>query len=474
MPQRDRLKELGIDIAALKGLALDSRLVEEGFLFAALKGEKLDGRTFIEAAIARGASTILTDTAYDAPQDVHVVISKNPRKDLSLIASRFSAPLPEKIIAVTGTNGKSSVVHFCEQLWKKEGTNGVMMGTLNSALTTPDQITLFKNLGRLKQEQGVTHVAMETSSHGLSQYRVDGIPFKVAAFTNFTQDHLDYHIDMDGYFSAKTRLFSEALPVSGAAVLNADVRSYPSLRDVCKRRGIRVISYGEQGKDLKLKKRKIEGVSQNITLEVMGKSFELSIPFVGAFQVMNMLCAAGCLIALGSDSTSIINALPTLEGVPGRLQHVSDPTNTYNGYVDYAHTPDALETVLKALRPHTNKRLICVFGCGGDRDTSKRSQMGEIAARLADIAIITDDNPRNEDSAIIRSQVETKISGAENVKNIAGRHNAIESAVNLMEEGDLLLLAGKGHEQGQIIKGEIHPFNDVTELSNTLKNKTKR
>ena len=484
MHHTDRLTKLGIDITALQGVTLDSRTVGKGYLFAALQGEHVNGCDYIGDAVKNGASVILTDIQYTPPQDfdlkdVQFIKSDNPRRDLSYIAAEFYSPLPEHIVAVTGTNGKSSVVHFAAQLWQKEGINGVMVGTINYALTTPEPITLFESLGRLKKDNNITHVAIEASSEGLAQHRLDGALVNVAAFTNFTQDHLDYHIDMDTYFAAKTRLFEEILPISGTAVLNADVPSYQSLLSVCKRRGIRVLSYGEQGEDIKLSNRNVVGVQQEVTLEVMGTCFELTIPFVGAFQVMNMLCALGCLIASTPENKKRIKALveelPTLQGVPGRLQHVSDPSGTYNAYVDYAHTPDALETVLNALRPHTDKHLICVFGCGGDRDTTKRPKMGEIAARLADIAIITDDNPRSEEPSLIREQIKagipTEIIEQKDIRNIEDRRTAIEQAVDLMSKGDILLLAGKGHEQGQIIGDEVHTFDDVIELSTALSNK---
>ncbi len=481
----DYLKNSGIDITALKGVTLDSRTVKQGYLFAAIKGEKADGRDYIDAAIKNGASVILTDKFYEPPNSidlssVQLVKSDNPKRDISYIAAAFYAPIPEHVIAVTGTNGKSSVVHFSEQLWRKEGVKGMMMGTLTNALTTPDAVTLFEAMGLLKKNNGITHMAIEASSHGLAQYRVDGASIKVGAFTNFTQDHLDYHADMDNYFAAKKRLFEELVPIDGAAVLNADVPAYPTLRDICKNRGVKVVSYGQKGEDLILREHRITGVSQEVVLDVFGERFELTIPFVGEFQIMNMLCSLGCLLSSTPDDKGRIkmltNFLPTLQGVPGRLQHISDPSGIYNGYVDYAHTPDALETVLKALRPHTENRLICVFGCGGDRDATKRPLMGDIAARLADIAIITDDNPRSENPVIIRKAIEDGISkdikNQKEILNIEGRRDAIRQAATLMREGDILLLAGKGHERGQIIGDKLLPFDDASELETALKNKT--
>lgn len=484
MPQTDKPKDLGIDISALKGVTIDSRTAKSGYLFAALKGARADGHDYIGSAIKNGANVVLCDMEYAPPENldlsgVQFIRSDNPHRDISFIAAAFNAPIPEHVVAVTGTNGKSSVVHFSSQLWQKEGVKGVMMGTLTNALTTPDAITLFEALGYLKKNDGITHVAIEASSHGLAQHRIDGAPIKVAAFTNFTQDHLDYHVDMDSYFAAKRRLFEELVPIDGAAVLNADVPSYSFLADICKRRGVRVISYGENGENIILQERKVFGVSQEVIVDVMGIRFELTIPFVGAFQIMNMLCSLGCLLASSPEDMGRIKmlteALPTLKGVPGRLQHISESSGVYNGYVDYAHTPDALETVLNALRPHTQGQLICVFGCGGDRDSSKRPLMGEIAARLADIAIITDDNPRSENPVIIRKEIEDgipkDIKEQKDVQNIEGRRKAIEQAVALMNEGDILLLAGKGHEDGQTIGDKVYPFDDATELSNAFKAK---
>ncbi|MFP4097438.1 MAG: UDP-N-acetylmuramoyl-L-alanyl-D-glutamate--2,6-diaminopimelate ligase [Alphaproteobacteria bacterium] len=477
MPPIDRLAQYEIDIEALQGITLDSRCVQEGYLFAALQGEKADGRDFIGEALKNGARVILTDKQAALPrhmdlEGIKLIRSDNPRRDLSMIAAQFYAPLPENLVAVTGTNGKSSVVHFTAQLWQHEAIKGVMLGTLNNALTTPDPVTLFETLGRLRRDDDVTHVAMETSSHGLAQCRVDGALFKVAAFTNFTQDHLDYHSDMQSYFSAKARLFEEVLPIDGVAVLNADIKEYNYLSQICKKRGIQTLSYGKQGRDIILHDCQIDGMTQKTDIEVLGTRYKVDVPLIGTFQVMNILCALGCVIALDPEdklrTQSLIKAIPKLKSVPGRLQHVKDASGFYNGYVDYAHTPDALETALSALRLHTDQRMICVFGCGGDRDKTKRPLMGEIAARLADIIIITDDNPRSEDPAIIREEIAAgipeKIKNNKEIHVIEGRRAAIEQAAWLMDKNDTVLLAGKGHEQGQKIGDLIYPFDDATEL----------
>ena len=480
MPPLDNTAELEIDVSALQGVTQDSREVAEGFLFAAFQGDKVDGREFIRNAIMRGASVILTDRSVSLTDDqlsnTRLVYSDAPREDFSRLAAQFYGQQPEHLIAVTGTNGKSSVVHFASQLWKLIGIKGAMIGTLNNKLTTPDPVSLFKNLASMKSEEGITHVAIEASSHGLVQHRIDGARFSVGAFTNFSQDHLDFHSDMESYFTAKVRLFEDLLPISGAAVLNADVSEFDGLAAVCKRRGIRVISYGQKGEDIALLDRRVSGVHQDVCLEVFGHKYEVSIPLVGEFQVMNVLCALGCVLAEYPETERVIEAIGKLQGVPGRLQHVSDEAGVYNAYVDYAHTPDALETVLKALRPHVEGKLICVFGCGGDRDTGKRSLMGDIASRWADVTIITDDNPRSEDPDLIRKQVfggvAEHVLASKDIQVIEGRSSAIERAVQIMGKNDILLLAGKGHEQGQIISGEVLPFDDVNELSKALKTKS--
>ena len=479
MPLPSKRSQLDIDVPALRGVTQDSRAVEAGFLFAALRGEAHDGYAYIPDALARGARVILTDKACDLGDDAakaQCVVSDNPRQDFSYIAAQFYGRQPAHIAAVTGTNGKSSVVHFADQLWTALDESATYIGTLNNALTTPDPVSLFKTLAQMAGD-GVSHVAIEASSHGLAQYRLDGAQITVAAFTNFSQDHLDYHTDMDNYFAAKARLFEELLPISGTAVLNADVPEYHEISVVCKKRGIRILSYGKQADDIVLRACTVSGVHQAVSLEIDGRSFDVKIPLVGEFQVMNILCALGCVIAEAPNDerriNKAVNALASIGGVPGRLQHVSDAQGLYHGYVDYAHTPDALKTVLNSLRPHTKGRLICVFGCGGDRDPSKRAMMGEIAAHLSDVVLITDDNPRSENPAIIREQIVGGIEDtAEGIEVVDDRRKAILRGVQSMGKDDILLVAGKGHEQGQIIGDKILPFDDALELSNAFATKS--
>ncbi|MGH1455880.1 MAG: UDP-N-acetylmuramoyl-L-alanyl-D-glutamate--2,6-diaminopimelate ligase [Alphaproteobacteria bacterium] len=453
---------LNIDVASLMGVTQDSRAVQKGFLFAALKGVASDGYDYIPSAIENGASVILTDRAYDNAQGVQIVTTDNPRKALAHIAAEYYGGQPAHIIAVTGTNGKSSVVHFIDYLWKSLELNATYIGTLSGNMTTPDPITLQHLLAQMG-EDGIDHVAMEASSHGLDQYRMDGVNIDVAAFTSFSQDHLDYHPDMESYMAAKLRLFSEVLPINGTAVLNANSAAFDELSSVCKRRGIRVISYGEAGEDIRLISRDIHHAGQNVKVEIFGKEYGVALPLVGRFQVMNILCALACILAQYPEKTEVlINALSSIEPVPGRLQHVTDGTR--NAYIDYAHTPDALENVINALRPHTKSRLICVFGCGGDRDKTKRPLMGDAVSRLADIAIVTDDNPRSENPETIRHEIIGGMTGdGAEIMNISGRREAILLGVDMMGQGDILLVAGKGHEQGQIFNGVTEPFDDVRE-----------
>ncbi len=475
LPHTNSAQLLEIDLGAIKGVTQDSRCVAQGFLFAALSGgSNHDGREYIQDAIDSGASVILTDESVtpDMVRGVQLVTSDNPRRYFSHIVAEYFAKQPKEIVAVTGTNGKSSVVHFTDQLWSALGESATYIGTLNNTLTTPDPVSLFGTLAQMADD-GITHVALEASSHGLSQYRLDGADISVAAFTNFTQDHLDYHTDMEDYLSAKLRLFEELLPISGVAVLNADVPEFHDLAGICKIRGVRVLSYGRQGQDIILCECAVNGICQDVTLQVEGRTFDLSIPLVGEFQIMNLLCALGCVIAQSINDerriNKLIDAMVRISPVVGRLQHISNETDEYHGYVDYAHTPDALETVLKALRPHAKGRLICLFGCGGDRDKSKRPIMGEIAARLSDVIIITDDNPRGENPSKIRQEIVEGITcESKEIIVVDDRKKAILRGVQLMNKEDILLVAGKGHEQGQIIGGEVIPFDDAQELANAF------
>lgn len=464
------IDELNIDISAIAGVTQDSRKVEDGFLFAALQGG-VDGRSFIPSALRSGASYILSDhsVTLDDGASAHLIKHENPRAVFAHIVSAFYKGQPEHMVAVTGTNGKSSVVHFLNQIWQACGFSSSYIGTLSGALTTPDPVTLHQELSGLSNN-GVTHCAIEASSHGLDQNRVDGVDVRVAAFTSFSQDHLDYHQDMDEYFSAKARLFSEVMSVRGAAVLNADIPEFGRLKDICDQRGVRVLSFGENAHDVKLLRSDVVGQSQRMILKVFGEEYHVDLPLVGKFQAMNVLCALACALAQENvDAVKVIEALPHLTAVPGRLQHVQSDDGRYNAYVDYAHTADALRHVLTALRPHVTGRLICVFGAGGDRDATKRPMMGQVVGELSDIAIITDDNPRGEDPAIIRSAIKDGMKASlSDVLEVGSRKEAIAKAVSLMGHDDVLLVAGKGHEQGQIFADETIEFDDVSVVGDAL------
>ncbi|HEY8192011.1 MAG TPA: UDP-N-acetylmuramoyl-L-alanyl-D-glutamate--2,6-diaminopimelate ligase [Alphaproteobacteria bacterium] len=465
-----RLSEL-TDIAAgspdpdIAGLTHDSRQVRNGWLFAALPGSKADGRDYIHEAVARGAVAVLTAKGIAAEAAVNVA-SDNPRRDFSLMAAKFYSAQPRVIAAVTGTNGKTSTVHFTQQLWQSAGFKAVGIGTLGvsgavaktGSMTTPDPVSLHAELADLTRA-GVTHVAMEASSHGLDQHRLDGVRVTAAGFTNLTRDHLDYHGTMEDYRAAKARLF-DILDPDGVAVLNADAPEFNSLKTICTGRGIRVIGYGGKGADLWLTSRKAIPQGQEAEIEFFGQREKLAVPLVGSFMLMNALCAYGLA---GIDRP---RDLEKLQNAPGRLQLVGR-TRGAAVYVDYAHTPDALENVLDALRPHTAGRLICMFGCGGDRDPGKRPIMGGISAAKADLTVITDDNPRTEKPEAIRDAI--RHGAGMSAKIIGGRREAIQWSVAQLKPGDVLVLAGKGHEQGQIFADHVEPFDDVEEAKIAIK-----
>lgn len=468
-----------VKIKLFKGLTQDSRAVKKDWLFAALPGSKADGRAFIADAVRHGASVVLaakgSEWPKDVPQgDVQFITDENPRRRLALMAAEFYALQPDYIAAVTGTNGKTSTVHFVKQLWALKGLKAASIGTLgvrgpdtvrSGSMTTPDPVSLHAELADLAAV-GVTHLAMEASSHGLDQYRLDGVKVKAAGFTNLTRDHLDYHGTMESYAHAKERLFSEVLEEGGIAVLNADIPEFETLKKIAGKTGAKILSYGYKGKDLKVLKAVPQPQGQNLKLEILGKNYDVMLPVVGGFQVMNALCALGLVIAENTKhAESYIEFLSQLQGPPGRLQLVPGHKNAAI-YIDYAHTPDALETVLKALRPHTDGKLVCLFGCGGDRDRGKRPIMGKIAKELADHVIVTDDNPRSEDPASIRKAIMDEAKGAE---EIPGRREAIYHAVEILKKGDVLVIAGKGHEQGQIFADRTDPFDDFTEATNAIK-----
>jgi UDP-N-acetylmuramoyl-L-alanyl-D-glutamate--2,6-diaminopimelate ligase len=458
------------------GITADSREVRPGYLFAALPGSKLDGRSFIADAVAKGAAAILTGgapgiAAYEPfsqrQPPVLVVTDPNPRRRLALMAARFHAPQPRTIVAVTGTNGKTSVASFARQIWQALGQPAASLGTLGivapgatktGAMTTPDPVTLHRELAALAR-LGIEHVALEASSHGLDQFRLDGLRIAAAAFTNLTQDHLDYHGTMARYLEAKLRLFTTLLVDGGAAVLNADSDAFDAVAAACRARALRISSFGTaEGADLRIVSRRPSAEGQDLDLDIFGVRHSLHLPLAGAFQASNILAALGLVVAEGAAVDAALATLPHLEGVPGRLQRVATLSNGATVYVDYAHTPDALETVLQALRPHVTGRLVAVFGAGGDRDASKRPLMGAAVARLADIAIVTDDNPRSEKPEAIRAAVLAACTGG---REIGDREAAIRAAIGELASGDILVIAGKGHETGQTIAGVVHPFDDA-------------
>jgi UDP-N-acetylmuramoyl-L-alanyl-D-glutamate--2,6-diaminopimelate ligase len=450
----------------LQGLARDSREVKKGFLFVAITGEKEDGRAYIKDALASGATALLLPAGTEAPEGVPVAFAAEPRRALALFAKRFYAKQPETMAAVTGTSGKTSTVQFARQIWQHAGHKAAAIGTLGiigtgieryGAITTPDAITLMQDLRMLAVDKGITHVAMEASSHGLDQFRLDGVKLNIAAFTNFSRDHLDYHKTMESYFDAKMRLFNELLPADGTAVINCNAAEYEKVAEAAKKRGHKPLTFGCSKGDIRLAGKEMTAHGQMLRLSIFGKKYEAAINLVGEFQSMNVMCAMGMALASGETEDSILAALPRLQGVRGRMEWVGN----YRGggvYVDYAHKPDAMENVLQALRPHTQGRLITVFGCGGNRDMGKRPIMGEIAMRLSDIVIVTDDNPRLEDPTLIRKEV---MAGAEGAKEIGDRAKAIGAALEMMQPGDVLVIAGKGHEQGQIVGKETLPFDDA-------------
>jgi UDP-N-acetylmuramoyl-L-alanyl-D-glutamate--2,6-diaminopimelate ligase len=456
----------------IAGLTVDSRQVRPGFLFAAWSGAQTDGRRFAAEAVKKGATAILTDdpAALDLDdiqrRSIAIVTDPNPQRRLALAAARFYGPQPKTIAAVTGTNGKTSVAHFTREIWAALGLPAASLGTLGlvtpqgrraGSLTTPDSVGLHRDLAELAAA-GIDHAAIEASSHGLHQCRLDGVAITAAAFTNLSRDHLDYHLTMDAYRAAKERLFLALLPRDGRTVINADSGEFPRLSELCRARGHTVVSYGEaDGADLRIVSRAPTRGGQSLTLDLFGARHDLVLPLVGEFQAYNVLAALGLVVATGSPVDDAAATLAGLPGVPGRIQFVGE-ANRAAIFVDYAHTPDALTTVLTALRPHTEGRLVVVFGAGGDRDRGKRPLMGIAASALADRVYVTDDNPRTEDPAEIRRAV---VAAAPGAIEIGDRRAAIAAAIGELGPGDVLVLAGKGHESGQIVGTETLPFDDV-------------
>ena len=447
------------------GLTADSRAVRPGYLFAALPGTRLDGTKFIGQALEMGAAALLVPQGATIEADVPVIADRNPRRRLALMAATFFGTQPRTIAAVTGTNGKTSVATFTRQIWAMLGEQAASLGTLGITspkgdrplgYTTPDPVALQAELAALAKE-GVTHLAMEASSHGLAQYRLDGAKLAAAGFTNITRDHMDYHASFDDYLYAKLRLFGEVMGPGGVAVINADSAQFAEFEAVSWARGHRVISVGRKGRDIFLAAARPTLRGQVLDIVHEGANYEVSLPLVGGFQASNALVAAGLAIGCGAEAAQVFAVLEKLSGAKGRMEEVAHLPSGASVYVDYAHTPDALQNVLEAMRPHTQNRLFVVFGCGGDRDKGKRPIMGEIAARLADAVYVTDDNPRSEEAAAIRAEV---MKGCPQASEIGDRGQAIEMAMRALEKGDVLVVAGKGHETGQIVGDRTIPFSD--------------
>jgi UDP-N-acetylmuramoyl-L-alanyl-D-glutamate--2,6-diaminopimelate ligase len=452
------------------GLTSDSREVEPGFLFAALPGSRTDGKAFIDRALERGAVAILVPSGeYAAAKHSHVrcIQADNPRRHFALMAARFFGSQPRTVVAVTGTNGKTSVVEFTRQIWAHMGLPAASVGTLGSispkgrlagALTTPDPVTIQRTLAELAQA-GVDHLALEASSHGLDQYRLDGVRMAAAAFTNLSRDHLDYHGTPSAYRKAKLRLFRELLPTGTIAVLNADDPACPAFREACAAADLRILTFAIDGDaDFVLAGRTPTANGQRLDIRHANQRFKVETPLIGEFQASNLLCALALVVACGAEVRDAAAVLGKVTAVPGRMQQVARRDDGAAIYIDYAHTPDALAKALGALRPHAAGRLLVVFGCGGDRDAGKRPEMGAVAKRLADRIIITDDNPRTESPARIRQHI---LGACPDAREIGDRAKAIHSAIAELEAGDVLVIAGKGHEPGQIIGDRTHPFDDA-------------
>lgn len=458
----------------IEGITCDSREVRPGYLFAALPGVNLDGAKFIPSALEKGAAAILTRETAANERFVH---ASNPRQVLAHAAARFYPNQPETIVAVTGTNGKTSVASFVRQIWQSQGILAASLGTVGVEVpegipeidqiehTTPDPVQLQKVLDQLGQHK-VTHAALEASSHGLAQYRLDGVRLTAGAFTNISRDHLDYHASFEDYFAQKMRLFSELLGPGAAAVIDADTPHASDVIKVAKARGLTCLTVGRAGEDLKLLSSERHGFGQHLKVQSRNGVYEVYLPLVGDFQVSNALVAAGLILAVNNgDAASVLRSLENLTGAVGRLDMVAQTPDGVPVFVDYAHTPEALATVLDALKPYASNRLSVVFGAGGDRDPGKRVQMGEAAAQRADRAYVTDDNPRTEDPAAIRASV---LEGCPDAVEVAGRREAIRRALADAQAGDVLLIAGKGHEDYQDVGGEKLHFSDHEEVRSAL------
>jgi UDP-N-acetylmuramoyl-L-alanyl-D-glutamate--2,6-diaminopimelate ligase len=455
----------GDEGALVTGFAIDHRKVAPGTVFGAFRGARFNGEDFIPAAVAAGAIAVVARPEAAVAGAVRIA-SEEPRRAFARLAASFFRPFPDTTVAVTGTNGKTSSVELTRQLWRMAGHPSASIGTLGvttsdeqvtTGLTTPDIVTFLSNMAGLRR-MGITHAAFEASSHGLAQYRTEGLPVAAAAFTNFSRDHLDYHETMDAYFAAKMRLFDEVVDGAGAAVIWMDDPKSPEVLARARARGLRTITVGRGGETLKLVARTTTPLGQKLAIEAEGRTWTVNLALIGAYQAANALTAAGLVVATGGAVGETLANLGRVHPVRGRLERAVISRAGAPVYVDYAHTPDAIESAIAALRPHTRGRLIIVFGAGGDRDTGKRPEMGAVAARLADLVIVTDDNPRSEDPAAIRAAIRAAAPGA---REIAGRRDAIHAAIAEAGPDDLVLLAGKGHEQGQIVGDKVLPFDDV-------------
>jgi UDP-N-acetylmuramoyl-L-alanyl-D-glutamate--2,6-diaminopimelate ligase len=478
------VERAGLSLAVAEGItvtgfAIDHRKVAPGTVFGAFRGARFNAEDFIPAAIEAGAVAVVASAQARVEGALHIA-SEEPRRTFALLSAGFFTPVPGTIVAITGTNGKTSTAEMTRQIWRMCGERAASIGTLgvttpdgsiSTGLTTPDIVTFMNNMSGLARE-GVTHVAYEASSHGLSQFRNEGLRVKAGAFTNFSRDHLDYHGTMEEYFAAKMRLFDEVVEDGGHAIIwNGGESSEWTRRAIehAQNRDLRVLTVGERGEFLRLAAREATPLGQTLTLEHDGITRSVKLPLIGAYQAANALVSAGLALATGMDAGQVFDALGRLQPVRGRLERAAITPVGAPAYVDYAHTPDALEAAIAALRPHVEAdkggRLIAVFGAGGDRDTGKRGPMGEVAAKAADSVIITDDNPRSEDAGEIRAAVLAGAKGAAHVQAIAGRREAIMAAIRQAGANDIILIAGKGHEQGQIIGSgdtmQVLPFDDV-------------
>jgi UDP-N-acetylmuramoyl-L-alanyl-D-glutamate--2,6-diaminopimelate ligase len=458
----------------VSGLAVDSRAVKPGDLFFALAGSKTDGARFIDAAISSGAVAIAGDHPPPGGLRMPFATTPNPRRALALAAAKFYPRQPQTIAAVTGTSGKTSVAAFTRQIWQRLGHESASIGTIGlvspkrtvyGALTTPDPIALHRELDEIAGE-GVTHLAFEASSHGLDQYRLDGVRIAAGGFTNLTRDHMDYHPDVAHYLDAKLRLFRDLVAAGGAAVISADHDCSQQVIDAARARKLRVVAVGAKGDGagIRLVAADIDGFAQKLTLEHLGRRYSVRLPLVGEFQIENALVSAGLAIGTGSEAKAVFASLERLEGAKGRLERVAE-RNGAPIFVDYAHKPDALAKALQALRPYARRKLVVVFGAGGDRDAGKRPLMGAIAAEHADSVIVTDDNPRSENPELIRAAI---LGAAKGAREIGDRAEAIRTAISALQPGDALLIAGKGHETGQIVGNSTLPFSDHDAVASAL------